>query len=323
MNRTRKKATSRYSHSWNRALPGAIVGLLFFLCSHAAGQQYQTLGPVGCGIGNTACHARENKWYVNDAHKKTLTKLEDADPVDVGRYLLAMKMTDDDLLKRDNMCMACHGTSVSAQKNVEEGVSCESCHGPGSGYKDAHQEGKGGGANRLGYVNGVSFGMRDFRRDKSQVATTCVRCHYITDDRLLTAEHSDGTRFNYVSKLKDISGYPNHWERAPGGPEDPTKDLFDSAKKAKKGSKSSVVVQSPAPKDESQGQGNRALIQTPTLKSPQPPRVRPVDPAPIPVALGPVDLPPFPVITDNTRLDSLLLILKQRLELLHLKTRGQ
>lgn len=297
-----------------------IVGFLFLLCNRSAGQ-YQTLGPGGCGIGNTNCHTGENKWYVNDAHKKTLSKLED-DPETVLKYLSAMKMTEDDLYKRDNTCMACHGTSVSAQKEVEEGVSCESCHGPGSGYKDPHKEGKGGGATRPGYVKGVSLGMKDFKRDKTQVAATCVRCHHVTDERLLTVGHSDGVKFNYISKLKDVAGYPNHWKRAPG-PDDLVKDRFEAAKGAKKASASSVVVAPPALRDETPAKNKQPVIQSPIVKPPPVPQVRPVEPTAIAVNVVLVDLPPFPAITDSTRLDSLLLILKQRLELLHMKTKGQ
>ena len=43
--------------------------------------------------------------------------------------------------KQDPKCLKCHSTAASVDQSlvltitVEEGVSCESCHGPGSGYK--------------------------------------------------------------------------------------------------------------------------------------------------------------------------------------------
>jgi hypothetical protein len=287
----------------------------------AFGQTYQTLGLGGCVSGQ--CHATENRWYSKDAHKKSFNNVLSGENTEA--YLAKMGMNPTDLEKRDNMCMVCHGTPVSAQKEVDQGVSCESCHGPGSGYKDPHQEKGGEGPGRSGYLKGVKLGMRDFRRDKTQVAAVCVGCHYVTDDRLLRTGHPSGADFRYTSKINTVAGYPDHWKSEPKK-EDYSKELFDAARKSRGGKVPALPVPSAGPVardavSEPAARREGVQVSSPVRRLPTPLPPRPVDPMSIPVAAGPVDLPPFPAVTDSTQLDSLLLLLKQRLELLHEKSR--
>jgi hypothetical protein len=59
-----------------------------------------------------------------------------------GPHANAMKVLSGDEAK-DPKCLKCHSTaaavdaSLIATLTAEEGVSCESCHGPGSAYKGA------------------------------------------------------------------------------------------------------------------------------------------------------------------------------------------
>ena len=85
--------------------------------------QSKYVGANGCKM----CHNKPekgeqfNKWQAS-AHSKAFSKLDEAG-------------------KKNAECLKCHSTAGSVDKNllatikVEEGVSCESCHGPGSAYK--------------------------------------------------------------------------------------------------------------------------------------------------------------------------------------------
>jgi len=65
-------------------------------------------------------------------------------------------------------CLSCH-TTVGAP-NPEEGVSCEACHGPASGYLKVHE--------KEGYEAAVAAGMVDFlKMEKEAKAETCTKCH--------------------------------------------------------------------------------------------------------------------------------------------------
>ena len=211
-----------------------IIGSLLTLLavSSPAQQKYQTIGISSCGTDKgEKCHGNEyNNWYKSDPHKETLDKL--ADEPRSEQYAESIGIGAANLYKGRSLCMSCHGTVITGKENedAEDGVGCESCHGPGSGYREPHQEGKGGGSQRPGYIKAVKSGMRDFKGDKNLVATTCIGCHYITDDRLRNAGHSSGANFNYISGIKKIA---RHWKRAPGD-DDLDRTKFDNARKQKR-----------------------------------------------------------------------------------------
>ena len=293
----------------------ALAGTLTVLCAEPSfGQKYETLGFGSCVTGN--CHPSENNWYKNDPHKGTLQTI-DGDPGASEKYARAAGIQPKDLYRSGNLCMQCHATSVTRSKEAEDGVSCESCHGPGSGYRDPHQEGKGGGPGRPGYVKGVAAGMADFRKDKQLVANTCVGCHYITEEALLRAGHSSGDKFSYQTKIAKVAGFPNHWKREPGE-DDRNKSRFDKAKKAK----GPIAIEAlPEPAQTVRTGGDMQAGSPPATRVPPPLRPAAANPVATPVSVGPIDLPPFPALSDSTRVDSLLLLLKFRLELLYRKTR--
>jgi len=297
-----------------------LLVLMLLGSQHMFGQQ--TIGYASCGATQGECHASENNWYKDDAHKKSLNTLE-VERENSEKYAEALGIAKGDLFDVVNVCMDCHGTAVSGRKEVEDGVSCESCHGPGKEYKEPHSVGKGGGVSRQGYVEGIKRGMKPFKTDKNEVAMACVRCHYITDDRLITEGHSDGTDFRYASKIEKVA---KHWKQD-GGPDDLkpgdfSKDLFEKAKKAKSGKQTAILPDPPPKLKEKQTQvvvQNNQVSQT--VQPTPPPESEPPNIVTTPISVGPISLPAFPSVTDSTRLDSLLLILKQRLELLYQKVR--
>ena len=112
----------------------------------AAQQRFTYVGPKQC----TNCHDHdpEKLWYEkkeipevhrlfpeqnNAGHINSLKQLE-AQKSD--EYAKAIGLVD----KYDaaGSCVACHATVFKGDANA--GVSCESCHGPGSGYLDPHQK---------------------------------------------------------------------------------------------------------------------------------------------------------------------------------------
>jgi len=309
---------------------------------HAQGK-YQTLGPSGCGVGQNNCHASENKQMI-DKHKNSVDDI--ADNEDARKYAELSGIGAANFLKGTSRCMECHGTIVSGKeaKDVEEGVSCESCHGPGSGYKDAHSEGPKGapGTVRPGYTKSLPLGLKDLKTPEV-LADACVRCHLLTDQKILAAGHPDGAKFNYKSGMKSVA---KHWKyRDPGNI--PEQSVFKAvaSRKGPTGIAAKPAKAAPAPAPEPKPAAKaapppvakaepprpqpapiaddvrRAEAPTPVRRPPPPPKPAPVDvTAPPPAAATPVELPPFPVVTDSTRVDQLLLLLKQRLELLYKKT---
>jgi len=101
-----------------------LLGIAVFLSSAAFAQDFKYIGAVKCKM----CHnkadkgAQYNKW-AEGPHAKAMESLK-GDEVN------------------DPKCLKCHSTvggidkSLVASIKVKEGVSCESCHGPGSAYKN-------------------------------------------------------------------------------------------------------------------------------------------------------------------------------------------
>lgn len=301
-----------------------ITFLVSLFASSLMGQ-YKTLGPGGCGLGQDNCHAKENRWWKDDPHKETIEALYD-DLETAQKYAELSGVGADNLFKGNTNCMECHGTVISGNENneVDDGVSCESCHGPGSGYKDPHTEGDPAlGVNRPGYIKALKLGLVELKNLQTR-ANTCVRCHYITDQKVLAAGHSSGSRFNYVKGIKDVA---EHWDRQPNK-KDLDKAPFKKAMQAKGPVK--IIAQAPPPPPPAQP-GSPAPPTNPDTR-PKPRRVvkRPPAPPPPPPAdpffpleaKGPIDLEPFPAVSDSASVDQILLIIKKRLELLYQKVRS-
>jgi hypothetical protein len=316
---------------------GAIISPCF--------SQYKTLGTGSCGLGQSNCHTNENNWWKDDAHRATVDAFYD-DPTAYEKIAQLAGVGAGNMLKGNQLCASCHGTVVSGKeaREVEEGVSCESCHGAGSGYKDPHSEKPGG------YEKALKLGLVELKKVDTR-GNACVRCHYITDQKLLAAGHPDGASFNYISGIKKVA---KHWKRPPAG-DDLVKAPFEKAMRAK-GPVAQIVkvepvvapppvseppaktVAAPAPPTKaaavaiSEKPKKEQQVTAPVVNVPQPSRpTAPVMPPPMPTAVTPpadtvaivapiIDLPPFPNISDTASVREILMIVKKRLELLYQKT---
>ena len=102
-----------------------VLGFAFAISSSTFAQGSKYIGSNGCKM----CHNKPEKGaqftqWQKSAHSQAYAKLDDAG-------------------KKNAECLKCHSTAGCVDKSllatikVEEGVSCESCHGPGSAYKTA------------------------------------------------------------------------------------------------------------------------------------------------------------------------------------------
>src|SRR5882672_11104139 len=164
-----------------------VIGALILATASAAHAQ-TVLGPSKC----TACHDHDRqttKWqreepaqYKDKAHYNTRKQLDGAK---AGAYAKAIGLADPYDVK--GSCVTCHATVFRGDANA--GVSCESCHGPASGYLDPHQV-------KGSYAKAVSTGLRDLKSKPPAIAKACVGCHLTTDKRLVTAGHPSGAEFD-------------------------------------------------------------------------------------------------------------------------------
>jgi hypothetical protein len=175
-------------------------GLL--LAATPARPQYTATGPSKC----VACHDHDRqaaKWQKEEpaalgvkAHFNTRKQLDGAK---AATFAKAIGLADPYDLK--GSCVKCHATVFRGDANA--GVSCESCHGPASGYLDVHQV-------KGSYLKSVAAGLKDLREKPAVIARLCVECHVTPDRRLAAAGHPSGSTFDAGANLQKVV----HWTAA-------------------------------------------------------------------------------------------------------------
>lgn len=175
------------------------------------------MGTGTCSSSN--CHGSSNPrtgtsvmqneyftWEKHDRHSKAYRVLESAD----GRRmasLLGMKSPTEEPL-----CLKCHATYVpdSALRGdkfqIEDGVSCEACHGAAGGWVESHAT-KG-----VTHADNVGNGLRDLApMDKR--ATMCVSCHFGTDDKTVNHKLYGAGHPRLTFEMDTFSILqPKHWD---------------------------------------------------------------------------------------------------------------
>jgi hypothetical protein len=186
--------------SRSRSVASGILGGLLAASPLAA--QYQFTGPSKC----VQCHDHERqarKWQKEEpaaqkgkAHFATLKQLDNPKS---AQWAKAIGLAD--AYDAKGACVKCHGTVFRGDANA--GVSCESCHGPSSGYNDVHQE-------KGAYAKAVAAGLRDLKNKLPTIAKVCVECHVVPDKRLAAAGHPTGEAFDAGVSLQKLV----HWDTA-------------------------------------------------------------------------------------------------------------
>jgi hypothetical protein len=112
-----------------------IIILALFAGSSVFSQEFEYIGAAKCKM----CHnkpetGKQYDLWKASAHAKAFETLKGPEALKIGQAKgIASPSTD-------QKCVKCHSTAaINADLNAgitaEEGVSCESCHGPGSVYK--------------------------------------------------------------------------------------------------------------------------------------------------------------------------------------------
>jgi hypothetical protein len=206
-------------------LSAVVVGPLLFavadLSNPARAQAPAAVTAKYVGAGScaaSACHGgvqprldsriQQNEystWVVKDQHAKAHSVL--GSPVS-QRIARILKLGRADTSPR---CLACHALNVpEAAKGrpieLADGVSCESCHGPASGWLGPHT------MRDWPHVKSVQLGMYD-TKDLVKRTEKCLGCHLGTpqqfvDHELIAAGHPD-----LVFELDSFQAVmPRHWK---------------------------------------------------------------------------------------------------------------
>lgn len=210
-----------------RLLAAYLLGLSFtstagFVSASAqsqtgAGQVGMYSGPGGCAASNchgsvapkTVTRIAQNEysiWAAQGRHVKAYTVL--SNPVSMRMAKILKLGTNPN---QSEKCLACH--SIDAPPNLraqsfqmDEGVSCENCHGPAIGWLGPHT------TKNWTHEQSLKLGMYD-TRDLVLRAEKCASCHVGTaekrvDHQMIAAGHPDLT-----FELDTFSAaMPRHWK---------------------------------------------------------------------------------------------------------------
>jgi hypothetical protein len=176
-------------------------------------------GPGGCA--SSSCHGSiqprqithvaQNEysiWAGQDKHARAYQVLSNPVSMRIGKILNIGRPG------QSQKCLACHALSVPAEQRAEsfeliDGVSCESCHGPASGWLGPHT------TRDWPHEKSVQLGMYD-TRDLIRRSERCLTCHLGTaekfvDHEMIAAGHPDLTfELNLFSAVM-----PRHWKQSP------------------------------------------------------------------------------------------------------------
>ncbi len=156
--------------------------------------------------GSRILQTEYSTWIARDRHAHATDVLSNPVSVRIGRMLgIARPSTA-------SKCLTCHSLEVpeglQARTFANEGVSCESCHGPASGWLGPHT------TRGWTHAQSVQAGMYD-TKDLVKRTERCLTCHLGTADKYVDHEMIAAGHPDLVFDLEAFSAaMPRHW-RAP------------------------------------------------------------------------------------------------------------
>ena len=216
--------------SWGQAQLGVLVvaALLILAGTNFASSPAEQAAPVGpskyIGPGSCAassCHGsirprnevriQQNEystWVTQDKHANAFNVLQNKVSQNIARILRLPKPAHE-----SEKCLVCHSLYATPEQrgrpfDAKDGVSCESCHGPASGWLGAHTQ------KDAPHERNVSLGMYD-TKDIVKRTEKCMTCHLggiepgkFVDHEMIAAGHPD-----LVFELDSFSAVmPRHWK---------------------------------------------------------------------------------------------------------------
>lgn len=191
------------------------------------GEPVKYIGPGSCAA--TSCHGsvkpvagsrilqnEYSTWIVKDKHSQAYQALTREIGERIARILKLNSKAEE-----SPKCLACHALYTTPERRgrpfeLSDGVSCENCHGPASGWLGPHT------TRDWPHEKSVALGMRD-TRDVIHRTEKCLECHLGTKEKFVDHEMIAAGHPDLFFELDSFSAVmPRHWksprESIPGKP---------------------------------------------------------------------------------------------------------
>jgi len=183
----------------------------------AQNESSKYIGPGSCAA--TSCHGsvkpvagsrilqnEYSTWIIKDKHSRAYQALTG----EVGeRMVRILKLGTK--AEEAPKCLACHALNPSKEQRgrafeISEGVSCENCHGPASGWLGPHT------TRSWAHEKSVALGMHD-TRDVVHRTEKCLECHLGTKNKFVDHEMIAAGHPDLFFELDSFSAVmPRHWK---------------------------------------------------------------------------------------------------------------
>lgn len=168
--------------------------------SCAASSCHGSVRPVA---GSRILQTEYTTWVVQDKHAKATEALNNSVSLRMAK-ILGIGRPD-----TEQKCLTCHALEAPAPQRAKsytaEGVSCEACHGPASGWLGPHT------TRGWTHAQSVAAGMYD-TKDLVRRTEKCASCHIGGSDRSVDHEMIAAGHPDLVFDLEAFSAaMPRHW----------------------------------------------------------------------------------------------------------------
>jgi hypothetical protein len=185
---------------------------------NSSAEPMKYIGPGSCAA--TSCHGsvkpiagsrilqtEYSTWILKDKHSRAYQALTG----DVGeRMARILKLGAK--AEESPKCLVCHALYTKPEQRgrqfeIAEGVSCENCHGPASGWLGAHT------TTGWAHQKSVQLGMAE-TRNVIHRAEKCLECHLGTKERFVDHEMIAAGHPDLYFELDSFSAVmPRHWKQ--------------------------------------------------------------------------------------------------------------
>ncbi len=152
-------------------------------------------------------------WVTRDKHSRAYDVLSSEVSRRIGRILDDSALDPKERVGPPNQspkCLSCHSLAIPKEKQAQsfeakDGVGCENCHGPASGWLGAHT------ARNWKHEDSVRLGMTDLRGLTGRTEV-CLSCHLGTPDKFVDHEMIAAGHPDLTFDLELFSAVmPRHW----------------------------------------------------------------------------------------------------------------